>query len=242
MRELTLIEPILPPPGKVKVVVTTRSGGVSNPPYSELNLAAHVGDDEQRAFENRTILASHCSLPTEPVWLNQIHGDTIHVVKEERSKNKTITADASYSDQAGIVLAVLVADCLPILMCSSDGREIAALHAGWRGLAKGIVRCAVDRFQSEDLIAWLGPAIGPCHYEVDRMVRDHFKTTDAFLTGKDETHWQFDMFAEAERQLNDAGVSQVERSMHCTFCDENLYSFRREGTTGRFAALVWRED
>jgi len=245
--EFELLKPAWSLPADVQAVVTTRAGGVSNAAWSEFNLASHVGDDPGAVAANRRKLIRELirklirKLDSEPVWLNQVHGDQLYIVNESDGHPAVIEADASYTRLPGIALAILVADCLPILICSSDGREIAAVHAGWRGLANGIIANAVQSFESRELTAWLGPAIGPCHYEVDEKVRSCFDSDTGF-TVVDATHWMFDLAAVARQQLQKSGVDQIQASSICTACDSRFYSFRRDGETGRFAAVIWRHQ
>jgi YfiH family protein len=249
--EIEFIVPNWPAPANVNALATTRLGGTSAKPYSSLNLASHVGDDRDRVDLNRQRLLSMLPLRKEPVWLNQVHGNRVHVVGKgsgsvcEDSEtgdlgDGTPEADASYTKQSDVALVILVADCLPILLCGDNGNEIAALHAGWGGLADGVVQRTVARFESNRVIAWLGPAIGPCHYEVDRMVKDRFVSSNAFTESKQAGHWMFDLYAEASNQLRDAGVESIYGEVLCTHCDGRFFSYRRDGVTGRIAVLIWK--
>jgi len=226
-----------------------RRGGFSNKPFEWLNLATHVGDEARRVVKNRQTLFTELNLASEPVWLNQVHGNHINVAaaamevlklgKIEGSSPVVPDADASYTSQQGVVLAVLVADCLPIMLCAENGQEVAVVHAGWRGLANGIVERAVREFSTDRLIAWLGPAIGPCHYEVDDAVKNRFGTSHAFAQSKEDGHFMFDLYDEASTQLLSSGVTQIYGGNFCTYCDKRFYSYRRDGQTGRFAVLIW---
>ncbi len=239
------IEPIIPDwpaPANVKAYCTTRSGGVSGGPWRSLNLAAHVQDDPQAVAENRRRLADELGLPTPPRWLTQVHGATIAL-----SDNATgDEADGRYSDRRGQVCAVLTADCLPVLLCDRSGREVAAVHAGWRGLANGVLEAAVRRFRREpaNLLAWLGPAIGPQAFEVGEevrmaFVRDHADAEGAFAANR-PGHWLANLYELARIRLAACGVSATFGGDFCTFTEDNrFYSYRRDVITGRMASLIW---
>lgn len=215
---------------------------MSAAPYAELNLGDHVGDTEPAVAENRRRLREALALPGEPDWLQQVHGSRAVVAGRERN----CEADASFADRPGVVCAVLTADCLPVLFCDRAGTRVAAAHAGWRGLQAGILERAVERFTGDrsDILAWLGPAIGPEAFEVGEEVRDAFLTEDpgaaaAFRPSADG-RWLADLYTLARRRLERAGVGAVFGGGWCTFTDaEHFYSYRRDGTTGRMAALVW---
>ncbi|HIG40396.1 MAG: peptidoglycan editing factor PgeF [bacterium] len=241
--QIEFIHPVWPVAGAVSALVTTRSGGCSDEPYTSLNLATHVGDEPGQVRLNRQRLVSALNILHEPVWLNQVHGNRIYDVKSD-SFGVLPEADACYTREPGLALAIMVADCLPILLSSTSGKEIAAVHAGWRGLAGGIIRRVVEHFESDSdsMVAWLGPAIGPCHYEVDALVKDEFNTSAAFTNTGKEDRWMMDLRAEASQQLFDAGVKQVFGEALCTFCENKFYSYRRDGRTGRFAALIWLKN
>jgi YfiH family protein len=225
--------------------MTTRAGGISEGVYGSLNLALHVGDQPEHVAFNRQLLQREIGLPSTPAWLTQIHGTDIHIpsnqVFSSPAPASVIQADAAFCQTSGQVLAIMVADCLPILLCSRDGREIAAVHAGWRGLALGIIGQVVSRFESSDLLAWLGPAIGPCHYEVDDHVRSRFQGDTGFGEGRDSQHWMRVLYAIARQQLQQAWVGTVCGCGQCTYCDPAYYSYRRDGVTGRMATLIWRD-
>jgi hypothetical protein len=225
--------------------MTTRKGGAREGVYDSMNLALHVGDEPTHVLLNRQFLQRQSGMPAAPEWLTQVHGTSIHVPDDRLNQaptlQQTIEADAAFCQSSGQVLAVMVADCLPVLVCSRDGQEIAAVHAGWRGLALGIIEQVVERFDSDDLLAWMGPAIGPCHYEVDVQVRSRFQSSLGFETGRDPQHWMLNLYAIARQQLLQVGVSTVSGGAECTFCDPAYYSYRRDGVTGRMAALIWRD-
>ncbi len=240
VEQIEFIHPAWPVPGAVSALLTTRSGGCSDEPYTSLNLATHVGDQLSQVRLNRQRLVSALGILHEPVWLNQVHGNRIYDVNSA-SIGVLPEADACYTREPGLALAIMVADCLPILLSSTNGKEIAAVHAGWRGLADGIIQRVIGHFESssDSIVAWLGPAIGPCHYEVDAMVKDQFNRSTAFTNTGKEDHWMMDLRAEASRQLLDGGVTQVFGEALCTYCENRFYSYRRDGRTGRFAALIW---
>lgn len=231
------------PPG-VRAASTTRLGGVSLGAYRGLNLGDHVGDDPRAVAANRAALMQALRLPAPPLWLSQVHGIAVAGADDPPG----IAADARYADRPGVVCAVLTADCLPLLLCSDDGREVAAVHCGWRGLAAGIVGRVVACFAAAPtaLGAWLGPAIGPAAFEVGTEVRDVFVRRDAgaascFCAGA-AGHWRADLYGLARRDLAAAGVQRVHGGELCTVADrERFYSYRRDGVTGRMASLVWRE-
>jgi YfiH family protein len=238
----TWIEPDWPAPPGVRAVSTVRSGGVSTGPYAALNLGAHVGDEPADVAENRRRLAAGVGLPAEPIWLNQAHG-TLTIRADDAVER---TADASFTRVTGVVCAVMTADCLPILLCSRDGDSVAAVHAGWKGLAGGVVESAVAALDGGDLLAWLGPAIGPEAFEVGSEVRDAFIEKGAdFAEGFHETRngkWLADIYRLACIILNRLGVTDLYGAAWCTFSQpEDFFSYRRDRTTGRMASLIWRE-
>lgn len=243
-----MIEPLVPDwpaPGNVKALTTTRQGGVSLPPYDSLNLAAHVGDDEHAVAQNRARLKVACGLPDDPFWLTQVHG--CQVVDSARDR-PGCEADAVISSQPGRVCAVLTADCLPLLICDRAGRSVCAVHAGWRGLAAGVIEAAVTRMGIEpaELLVWLGPAIGRDAFEVGPEVREAIMRQEpedgaAFRPGR-EDRWLADIYRLARMRLGRLGVGYVGGGEYCTVRQDRLfYSYRREGVTGRMASLIWLE-
>lgn len=237
------IVPDWPAPAKVRALVTTRAGGVSRGPYATMNLATHVGDDAAAVAENRRRLRAH--LPDEPLWLSQVHGNG--VVRAEEA-GEGAEADAAFTRRAGCVCAVLTADCLPVLLCNDAGTVVCAAHAGWRGLAGGVLEAAL-RASNEPparMLAWLGPAIGPRAFEVGPGVRDAFldhsaEATTAFAP-KANGKWLADLYRLATQRLNALGVSHVFGGERCTFREaDSFYSYRRERNTGRMASLIWME-
>lgn len=241
---MSLIVPDWDPPPAVRAAVTTRHGGVSQGPYASLNLATHVGDDPQAVAENRRRLREALSLPAPPLWLDQVHGTAVWAGGAEGG-----CFDAAFTDQPGVVLAVLTADCLPVLLASAYGHEIGIAHAGWRGLAAGVLEALLDRFTTppDQIHAWLGPAIGPSAFEVGEEVREAFlvhapEAAMAFVPSR-PGHWHADLFLLARQRLAARGVRAIHGGGVCTFSDpERFYSYRRDGVTGRMASLIWRDS
>lgn len=233
-----------PAPAVVHTCLTTRAGGVSTGPWRGLNLGDHVGDRSEDVNENRRRLHQALALPAEPVWLRQVHGDTV-VDLDRTDVDPTLPADGSVAGP-GSVCAVLTADCLPLLICDRQGTRVAALHGGWRGLAGGIIEAGVRAIgvPATDLLVWLGPAIGPDAFEVGDEVRQVFITADpqastAFVPS-DYGKWRADIWQLARLRLRRLGITQVFGGGLCTWSDrERFYSFRRDHTTGRMASLIW---
>jgi len=237
------IVPDWPAPARVRALSTTRLGGVSAGPYRALNLGDHVGDDPQQVRVNRERLQRDAGVPTEPCWLRQVHGiDVVDVADAEPGS----TADGSFATERNKVCVVLTADCLPILLCDRRGTTVAALHAGWRGLAAGIVEAGIARLgvPGASLLAWLGPAIGPTAFEVGDDVRDAFVGVDAeaavAFTANPRGRWFADLYRLARRRLQRHGVGAIYGGGYCTYTQADLfYSYRRDGATGRMASLIW---
>lgn len=235
------IEPDWPAPQQVRALVTTRGGGVSRGRYASLNLGTRVGDDPRAVMENRARLRA--LLPSEPKWLQQVHG--IEAVPADRAEGEP-TADAAFTRAPGVVCVVQTADCLPVLLCDRDGTSIAAAHAGWRGLSSGVLERSVAALglPPKDLLAWLGPAIGPRAFEVGADVFDSFTAVDreaaAAFQPLREGKWLADLYALARRRLLRAGVAAVYGGQLCTDGDPaRFFSHRRDGVTGRQATLIW---
>ena len=231
-------------PSWVKAVSTTRDGGVSGGVYASLNLAEHVGDDGYAVAENRRRLREALALPTEPVWLQQVHGRAV-VMADTAATGAA--GDAAVSRAAGHVCAVMTADCLPLLLCDRAGTAVAAAHAGWRGLADGVIEATVAALgvPANSLIAWLGPAIGPQAFEVGDDVRAAFIAHDAIATAAFQPHgdrWHANLYRLAHQRLAALGVAEIHGGDLCTYTDSTrFFSYRRDGATGRMATLIWME-
>ena len=239
----SLIIPEWPAPANVMSCSTTRSGGVSQQPYDSLNLGAHVADKPAHVLKNRQRLCDMAGLPAMPLWLNQVHGT--RVVTLPHAGSSAPDADACYTRTKGQVCAVMTADCLPVIFCSKDGREVAAAHAGWRGLCGGVLESTLAMFLSlpEDILVWLGPAIGPEMFEVGPEVREAFiadnpAAAEAFIPSQQK--YLADLWMLARQRLARAGVTAVYGGGHCTYSEiDSFFSYRRESVTGRMATLVW---
>jgi polyphenol oxidase len=242
-------EPEWPAPSGVRVVSTLRGepggGGASRAPYACFNLGRNVGDDPLAVAENRRMLRREAGLPAEPAWLAQVHGVT---VADLDHAGPHAAADAAMTRRPGKVCAILTADCLPIVFATDTGDTVAAAHAGWRGMAAGVIGATVRAMavQPERLIAWLGPAIGPSHFEVGAEVGEAFLSADpgagAAFKAKAGGKFMADLAMLARRQLEDLGVYRIYGGGECTYAHADKYfSHRRDGVTGRQATLVWRE-
>jgi YfiH family protein len=232
-------------PAGVHAAFTQRQGGVSSAPYDSFNLAAHVGDVAAAVAGNRERLAATLALPQAPLWLEQVHGNEVLDADRLDDSTRPAPADAAVTRQPGRVLAVLVADCLPVLFATQDGGAVAVAHAGWRGLAAGVLEATVAALGAEQpLHAWLGPSIGPSHFEVGAEVRAAFVAQDATASeafaANERGRWQCDLKALARGRLSALGVQSVEADASCSYAESQRYfSFRRDGVTGRMAALIW---
>jgi polyphenol oxidase len=245
--EAALLFPDWPAPASVRAVVTTRRmPGNSRPPYDAFNLGLRSGEDEGIVRANRALLARSLGLPSAPRWLHQAHGDrSLRLTSEVLAGEPE--ADAAFTTEPGVVLVILSADCLPILLCAEDGGEIAAIHAGWRGLAAGVIETCIRRLRTprERLLAWLGPAIGAGSYAIGAEVRDALLARDsgadvAFAATR-PGHWTCDLYTVARRRLQALGVERVHGGGFDTFVDARFYSYRRDGVrSGRMASLIWR--
>lgn len=232
-------------PAQIGAAVSTRLGpGVSVPPYDRLNLGLRSGDDVAAVTANRAALALALHLPAPPLWLRQVHGTD--VADDTPVTDDEPVADAAVARGPGKALAILTADCLPVLFTSADGGTIGAAHAGWRGLAAGVLENTVARMgqPAGSILAWLGPAIGGPSYEVGAEVRAAFVEGDAgaeqAFTPTRPGHWLCDLYVLARRRLSAVGVEQISGGGFDTFRDETLYSYRRDGAaSGRFASLIW---
>lgn len=244
--DIPWLVPQWPIPSRVHALCTLRHGGVSRAPYETFNLAAHVGDDAGAVAANRERLINAAALPSMPLWLNQVHGTD---VVEAQDVEADTEADACYTSASGRVCAVLTADCLPLLVCDRNGRTVCAIHAGWRGLAAGVIESAVTALgiNGRDILAWLGPAIGPDAFEVGDEVRRQFlKDDDAAQDAFRPAHqgrWLADIYQLARLRLLRQGVGHIYGGEWCTCSDrERFYSYRRDGKTGRMASMIWIQD
>ena len=237
--------PQWPAPATVRAFTTLRHPlGHSQPPFDHLNLGARCGDESGAVQHNRALLQREARLPSQPRWLNQVHG--IAVQRFGQSECSEPAADAAVTDTPDVVLAVLTADCLPVVFCTVDGNEVAVAHAGWRGLCGGVLEATVAALHApaSQVLAWLGPAAGPSAYEVGAEVRDAFlardaKAEDAFVATR-RGHWLCDLYRLARQRLHGVGVVQVFGGEHCTLSDpQRFFSHRRDKVSGRMATLAW---
>ncbi len=234
------ILPDWPAHSRVRACVTTRSGGVSDVPFDSFNLGVHVGDAPDAVAANRQTLQQ--TIGCEPSWLSQIHSS----IAIEADPRACPAADASWTAEAGVACAVLTADCLPVLFSDLAGTRVAAAHAGWRGLAGGMLEATVAALEtpSDQLMAWLGPAIGPAAFEVGGEVRDafvtqHMEASGAFVPSRNPGRFMADIYQLARIRLSACGIAAVYGGGFCTVSDPRFYSYRRAAQTGRFASLVW---
>jgi YfiH family protein len=240
----SFLVPDWPAPPVVRARVTTRRGGVSRAPFDSFNLGTHVGDSPEAVAANRALLRRH--LPAEPLWLDQVHG-TEAVAADAGGSGGVVCADASVSRTLDAVCVVMTADCLPVLFCDDAGTVVAAAHAGWRGLVAGVLETTLARMAvaPEQVMAWLGPAIGPTAFEVGDEVRAAFVALDpgaaaAFVAREAQGKWLADLFTLARLRLARAGVRRVYGGGVCTVNEvDRFFSYRRDGKTGRFASLIW---
>ncbi|HLA30346.1 MAG TPA: peptidoglycan editing factor PgeF [Pseudomonas sp.] len=234
------LTPQWPAPARVKSCVTTRTGGVSAPPFDSCNLGDHVGDDPQAVLKNRQRLVS--LLGCRPAWLQQVHGTAV----VEALPGQVAQADASWTATPGVACAIMTADCLPALFCDRAGTRVAAAHAGWRGLAGGVLESTLDALAlpAEQVLVWLGPAIGAQAFEVGAEVREafvaqHAQAAEAFRPSHNAGKFIADIYQLARIRLAARGVEAVYGGDFCTFNDPRFYSYRRAAQTGRFASLIW---
>jgi len=239
--------PNWPVPAVIRAAFTLRTGGVSRPPFDDFNIAAHVGDDPRAVVENRRRLRDRLSLPAEPAWLEQVHGQRVIDLDRQTSLEALGPADGAVTRTAGRICVIQVADCMPVLLAARDGSAVGAAHAGWRGLAGGVLEAAVRAMSTPtaELLAWLGPAIGQRHFEVGAEVRAAFLAVDAgasvAFSPNERGRWQCDLHGLARRRLAALGVNAVFGGDWCTFADRGrFFSYRRDGRCGRMAALIWR--
>ena len=244
-----------PAPKNIHAFTTLRNGmGVSNPPFDQFNLGnrnSEQGDDPLHVAKNRELLMQACSLPSNPHWLRQVHGvdvlrfDKPASIADDFYLNEP-AADASVTSEKNIVLSILTADCMPVLFCNLDGSEVAAAHAGWRGLANGVLENTVRAMRSkpDDIMAWLGAAAGPAAYEIGVEVREAFIQYDkhaelAFVPTR-ENHWKVDLYQLARMRLRESGVTKICGGEYCTISEaDKFFSHRRDQRTGRMASIIW---
>lgn len=248
---LELISPSWPVPEHIKSVVTTRHGGVSCVPYCTFNLAGHVGDDAAHVQENRRRL--HQVTGVDTCWLNQVHGTDVIVLDKHIDTESTPTADAAMAVTPNVVCAIQTADCLPVLLCDKAGTRVAAIHAGWRSLAGGIIEKTVLKLggKPSDILAYLGPAISKAAFEVGEEVVEQFALaaerrcwrrdwSEAVHAHPSEEKAYLDIYSLAKSALNSVGVEGIYGGDFCTFNDaQRFYSYRRDGRCGRMASLIW---
>lgn len=245
---MQFIKPIWPAPQHVYAYTTTRQQGVSSHPYASFNLAQHVGDDEGNVTRNRLLLHETLTLPSNPIWLEQVHSNKVITI-HQNSTTKNPIADAAITNNPETVCVVMTADCLPILICDVGGKQVGAIHAGWRGLANGVIENTIQAMDEppSQLLAWLGPAIGPEVFEVSEDVLQRFVAQDpqaitAFeIRSGVKNKWLANIYLLATRRLNALGLTAVFGGEYCTYSDQkNFYSYRRDhGITGRMATLIW---
>ena len=232
-----------PVPPNIKAVTTLRTGGYSRKPCHSLNLGTRVDDDPEAVRQNRSLVKEKLSMPSDPVWLYQTHGKRV-INAAYAGDNEE--ADASYADTAGIVCAVMTADCLPVLLCNPKSGFIAAIHAGWRGLLKGVVEATIET-AGRDLVVWLGPAIGPNAFQVGDEVREAFvnksRGFEPAFRPQQPGKWLADLYTIATTILNCEGIKRVYGGGYCTYSDATrFFSHRRDGRTGRMGTFIWREE
>jgi YfiH family protein len=242
MSDVPGFAPDWPAPPNVRAWVTERGSAAR---YGTLNLALHVGDDAKGVAANRARLRAALALPSEPHWLTQVHGVRVLDLDRERASE----ADGAVTRRAGVVCAVLTADCLPVLLCDRAGTRVGVAHAGWRGLLNGVLPAAVAAFGREqrELVAWFGPAIGQASYEVGAEVRDAFVARSSAASRRffrnARGRWQADLYGLARDSLAAAGVESLHGGGFCTYTEsERFFSHRREAPCGRMGALIWLDD
>lgn len=244
---MTALYPNWQAPKNIRALTTFRDGGVSLAPFDSFNLGAHVGDDQNAVQTNRTLLVEKFGLPQFPLFLNQTHSTR---VIELPYAGDDLNADATYSNQPNQVCLVMTADCLPVLFCSKNGDEVAAAHAGWRGLCDGVLEQTVKAFKCDpsEIMAWFGPAIGPKAFQVGQDVVEQFVAQDpqareAFVADPESADkFLGNLYQIATQRLNKLGISQISGGEHCTYFEaERFFSYRRDDKTGRMASLIWFE-
>jgi len=243
--EWEVIQPEWAAPPGVRCAFTLRTGGVSEAPYDSLNVGAHVGDVEATVEENRRRVRERLRLPAEPVWLQQVHGVEVADLDDAGALTR---ADAVVTRVRGRVCVIQVADCMPVLFAARDGSAVGAAHAGWRGLAGGVLEETVRHLgvRAAQLVVWLGPTISQHHFEVGDEVRAAFVSHDPGAASAFEANarvrWQCDLYSLARQRLEALGVRDVSGGGWCTYADAaRFFSYRRDGQCGRMAALIWRD-
>jgi YfiH family protein len=234
-------------PKNIKSIMTSRQGGFSQAPFDSMNLGDHVDDDLATVIRNRASLKQRLRLPNEPLWLTQVHGVTIANADQQQAAN--VEADAAVAHKVGSVCAVMTADCLPVLFCNQQGTAIAAAHAGWRGLHKGILEHTAKSLNcpTEEIMAWFGVAIGAAHFEVGSEVRAAFtsvqaKAHAAFMPSTNKGKWLADIYLLARLRLESIGLKNISGGEYCSYTDQqHFYSYRREAKTGRMVSLIWMD-
>ncbi len=240
-----VLSPIWNAPRVVQAAFTTRLGGTSTGAYASFNLAAHVGDDPHCVAANRAQLKESLGLTEEPVWLEQVHGTNVAVLNDATPPARPPRADAAVTVRRGRACAILTADCLPVLLSAEDGSVVAAAHAGWRGLAAGVLDQTIVQMNTQPsrIVAWLGPGIGGTVYEVGDEVREALDPTGRecprAFTRTRNGHWLANLALVARTRLRACGVSHVSGGKQCAYSDNRFYSYRRDHITGRMASLIW---
>jgi polyphenol oxidase len=239
---MTAHKPDWPAPNNIRAFYTSTTFTNSQDNFGSFNLATHVNDQTTQVENNRARLKQLCNLPREPLWLNQTHSNHVHIADAQQGP---INADASFSRSTDLVCAVLTADCVPILLCNKDGNEIAAIHAGWRGLATDIIANTITQFRAPNntIIAWIGPCISQNSYEINEATRtcllqNNNATKAHFQTSKAQ-HFYACLASIAKYQLHTHGIKHVYLSQQCTYTDYKFYSYRRSNVTGRQACGIW---
>ena len=241
-----ILRPDWQAPATVHAYSTTRNGGISQVPFDSLNLAAHVGDQLNAVQHNRQLLQNQLHCPETPRWLQQVHGTTVLAASDWQPNNNN-QADAIWTDQEQTICSILTADCLPVLFCDKNASCVAAAHAGWRGLAAGVLEATLHSLPvpAHEVMVWLGPAIGAQAFEVGAEVREAFMATDsdsqqAFRATDKPQHWLADLPLLARLRLAACGVTDISGGNFCTYREpQRFFSYRRDGKTGRMASLIW---
>lgn len=231
-------------PKNVGFAITSRQGGVSQSPFNSLNLGDHVKDNQQHVLQNRQLVQKTFNMPAAPTWLQQVHG--IDIVNLDNNIHSTVIADGSYTTNTGKVCVVMTADCLPLLLCNKQGTEIAAVHAGWRGLCDGVIESAVKKFRSspQDILALIGPCIGPHAFEVGQEVYHafvaHSQPARLAFSNTSNNKYMANLALLAKQRLNALDVNNITQSNLCTYANPALFfSYRRQAITGRMASFIW---